>query len=78
MNDYDKSHTGKEAIEPHGSSSEMHDEEVGVVQKSTSLNRDLKNRHMQSQYSHDLPSHYIPLRPKPCAEESGHWLTCIF
>lgn len=46
--EYEKHIGGKEAIEPHGSGSDIVDEEVGVVNKSGSLNRDLKNRHMQS------------------------------
>lgn len=45
---YDKNVPGKEVVEPHGSASDIVDEEVGVVHKSSSLSRDLKNRHMQS------------------------------
>lgn len=44
----EKSHTDKEVIEPHnGYGSETVDEEVGVVNKSGALSRDLKSRHMQ-------------------------------
>jgi hypothetical protein len=45
---HEKSPTDKEIIEPHnGYGSETVDEEVGVVNKSGTLNRDLKSRHMQ-------------------------------
>lgn len=44
----EKNHTDKEVVEPHnGYGSETVDEEVGAVNKSGSLNRDLKSRHMQ-------------------------------
>lgn len=44
----EKSQTDKEVIEPHnGYGSENVDEEVGVVNKSGALSRDLKSRHMQ-------------------------------
>lgn len=45
---HEKSRTDKEVIEPHnGYGSENVDEEVGVVNKSGTLARDLKSRHMQ-------------------------------
>lgn len=47
MAEYEKNTSGKEAIEPNGSGSEIVDEEVGVVHKGGALSRDLKNRHMQ-------------------------------
>lgn len=44
----EKSQTDKEVIEPHnGYGSETVDEEVGAVNKSGTLSRDLKSRHMQ-------------------------------
>lgn len=44
----EKSHTDKEVIEPrNGYGSETVDEEVGVVNKTGTLARDLKSRHMQ-------------------------------
>lgn len=45
---HDKNLPAKEALEPRGSASDIVDEEVGVVHKSSALSRDLKNRHMQS------------------------------
>lgn len=57
---HDKHLPGKEVVEPHGSGSDIVDEEVGVVQKSSSLSRDLKNRHMQSKSStRSLPVNHV-------------------
>lgn len=48
MADYNKDLSAKEHTgHHHGSGSNDVDEEVGVINKSSSLNRDLKNRHMQ-------------------------------
>lgn len=45
---YGKDLPQKEVVEPHRSSSDVVDEEVGVVHTEKGLSRDLKNRHMQS------------------------------
>lgn len=49
MADYNDKHAvGKETIEPHnGLTSSSVDEELGVVNTTHKLNRDLKSRHMQ-------------------------------
>lgn len=48
MADYNKDLSAKEHTgHRHGSGSDNVDEEVGVINTSGSLSRDLKNRHMQ-------------------------------
>lgn len=45
---YEKDPAAKEVVDHHGAGSDIADEEVGVVHKAGNLQRDLKNRHMQS------------------------------